>query len=169
VSLLKILNFPDKRLKEIAPEVTANTPELQTFIKDMFETMYAWDGVGLATTQVGSQYRLFVLDVSEHKNTPQCFINPIITAKSGTLASEEGCLSFPDIFVTVQRAEEISVSYLDENFQPRELECEDLLAICIQHEMDHLNGITFYDKLSSLKQERVKAKLFKQQAMAAKE
>lgn len=160
---LKILTFPDKRLKQVAAPVKANTQELQAFIQDMITTMHESSGIGLAATQVGSPLRIFVIDLSETKNAAQCFINPEIIASAGIVDSEEGCLSFPDIYVTIPRAKHITLQYLDHNFEKQTLECDGLLAICIQHELEHLNGITFYDKLSPLKQERVRTKLFKQQ------
>jgi peptide deformylase len=161
---LKILTFPDKRLKQVAIEIQENSAELQNFIHDMLTTMYESHGIGLAATQVGSKFRLFVIDISATKNQPQCFINPKIIASDGQVQSEEGCLSFPDIFVSVPRKEKITVEYLDQNFSLQTITCEGLLSICIQHELEHLNGITFYDKLSPLKQERIRSKLFKQQA-----
>ena len=164
MSYLKILTFPDKRLQQVATRVEENSAELQQLIAEMLSTMYSGHGIGLAATQVGRQQRLFVLDISEEQNSPQCFINPVIIDSRGQVSSEEGCLSFPDVYVSVQRATNITVEYLDRDFRTQTLSCDDLMAICIQHEIEHLNGITLYNKLSGLKQQRIKTKLFKQQA-----
>jgi len=163
---LTILTFPDHRLKQIAEKVTENTNELQQFIQNLIASLHESNGIGLAATQVGSKLRLFVLDLSEEQNAPRCFINPVIIDSDGVVTSEEGCLSFPNVYASIQRWKKITVEYLDQNFNPQTISCDDLLAICIQHELDHLNGITLYDKLSKLKQERIKTKLFKQNALA---
>lgn len=158
---LTVLHFPDSRLRQKAKPILDFDDELARFVDDMTETMYAQNGIGLAATQVGSGRRLMVIDISEERNQPQCFINPEIIASEGVYEYEEGCLSVPDIFEKVTRAQKITVRALDVKGKTFELEAEDLLAVCIQHEIDHLDGKLFIDHLSSLKFQRIKKKLQK--------
>jgi peptide deformylase len=161
VSILTILEFPDKRLRTIAEEVTQVDAGIQTLVDDMLETMYSAKGVGLAATQVNVHKRVIVMDVSEDKNEPICLINPEIIQQQGTEESEEGCLSVPGFFEKVSRAEQICVRALNRDGESFELEARDLLAVCIQHEMDHLLGKLFVDYLSAFKRNRIKSKLEK--------
>jgi peptide deformylase len=161
LSILTILEFPDERLRKKAEKVQAVDDSVRKLVDDMFETMYESRGVGLAATQVNVHRRVIVIDVSEEKNAPLCLINPEIVAKDGTEESEEGCLSVPGFFEKVQRAEHVRVRALNRDGQPFELEASDLLAVCVQHEMDHLDGKLFVDYLSPLKRQRIKKKLEK--------
>ncbi|QWF70535.1 peptide deformylase [Methylomonas paludis] len=161
MSILNILEFPDKRLRTVAAEVSVVDSEIQALVDDMLETMYVAKGIGLAATQVNVHKRVIVLDVSESKNEPLCLINPKIIAQDGVEEGEEGCLSVPGFFETVSRAEHIRVRALNRNGEEFELEADDLLAVCIQHEMDHLQGKLFVDYLSTFKRNRIKAKLEK--------
>jgi peptide deformylase len=161
VSILTILEFPDKRLRSVAQEVAQVDEQIKTLVDDMLETMYAAKGVGLAATQVNVQKRVIVMDISEDKNEPICLINPEIIETVGTEESEEGCLSVPGFFEKVSRAESIKVKALNRDGETFELEARDLLAVCIQHEMDHLQGKLFVDYLSAFKRNRIKAKLEK--------
>ena len=161
MGILTILEFPDERLRKKAENVKVVDKKLKQLLNDMLETMYAAKGIGLAATQINMQQRLIVLDVSEEKNTPLCLINPVIIEKDGEKESEEGCLSVPGFFENVTRAEHVKIKALDREGQEFELEAEGLLAVCIQHEMDHLEGKLFVDYLSSLKRQRIKAKLEK--------
>jgi peptide deformylase len=163
---LPILEFPDPRLRTIAKPVEQVDATLRQLVDDMFETMYAAPGIGLAATQVNIHQRLLVLDVSEDHTRPMVFINPEILLAEGHQVYQEGCLSVPGIFADVKRAEKIAVRALDRNGQPFELEAEGLLAVCIQHEMDHLAGKVFVDYLSPLKRELVRKKLAKQRKLA---
>jgi peptide deformylase len=170
MALLPILEFPDPRLRTkaaiVAPaEVVGAT--FQTLLDDMFETMYEAPGIGLAASQVDVHQRFMVIDVSEEKNVPQVFINPEIVAKDGGQVYQEGCLSVPGIFADVTRADTITVRYLDRQGQAQELTTDGLLAVCIQHEMDHLDGKLFIDYLSPLKREMVRKKLAKQRRNVA--
>jgi peptide deformylase len=161
---LDILHFPDPRLRNKAVPVSEVTDEIRMLIDNMFETMYNAPGIGLAATQVNVTKRVVVIDVSLQNNDPLCLINPEILAQGeGVVQTEEGCLSVPDIFEPVQRVEEIRVRALDRNGKPFELEASGLLAVCIQHEIDHLNGRLFVDYLSGLKKERIRKRLEKQQ------
>lgn len=160
--ILEILKYPDKRLRTVAKPVENVNSEIKKQIKDMFETMYDAPGIGLAATQVNFHQRLIVVDVSEECNEPICLINPEIIEKNGEIEWEEGCLSVPNYYESVKRANEIKVSALNELGQSFELEASEMLAVCIQHEMDHLNGILFVDHLSKLKQKRLKKKAEKQ-------
>ncbi len=165
MALLPILEFPDPRLRTRAATVDAAqvaTPEFQKLLDDMFETMYEAPGIGLAASQVDVHQRFMVIDVSEGKDAPMVFINPEITARDGDQVYQEGCLSVPGIFADVTRANRITVRYLGRDGQPRELDTDGLLAVCIQHEMDHLEGKLFVDYLSPLKREMVRKKLAKQ-------
>jgi len=161
MALLDILTFPDARLRTKAKPITEFTDELNTFIDDMFETMYDAPGIGLAATQVNFHQQLVVVDVSEDKSEPYCLINPEITHKEGKEVCQEGCLSVPEFYADVERAESIKVEALDKNGKEFELEAEGLLAVCIQHELDHLNGKLFVDYLSPLKQQRLRKKMEK--------
>jgi len=163
---LDILEFPDERLRTIATPVAQVDDALRTLIDDMFETMYAAPGIGLAATQVDVHQRLLVADVSEDRDAPLVLINPEIIACDGVQVCEEGCLSVPGIYAKVERAETITVRALDRDGQAFELDAEGLLAVCIQHEMDHLDGKLFVDYLSPLKRQRVKKKLEKQRRQA---
>ena len=160
--ILKILKYPDKRLRTVAKLVENVNSEIKKQVKDMFETMYDAPGIGLAATQVNFHQRLIVVDVSEECNEPICLINPEIIEKNGEIEWEEGCLSVPNYYESVKRANEIKVSALNELGQSFEIEASEMLAVCIQHEMDHLNGILFVDHLSKLKQKRLKKKAEKQ-------
>lgn len=170
MAILPILEFPDPRLRTQAAlldpaEVT--TPAFQELIDNMFHTMYDAPGIGLAASQVDVHKRFMVIDVSEEKDTPQVFINPEIVASEGGQVYQEGCLSVPGIFADVTRANDITVRYLDRQGQPQELTTDGVLAVCIQHEMDHLDGKLFIDYLSPLKREMVRKKLAKQRKHVA--
>ncbi|MDC3261912.1 peptide deformylase [Candidatus Pseudothioglobus singularis] len=160
--ILEILKYPDKRLRTVAKPVENVNSEIKKQVKDMFETMYDAPGIGLAATQVNFHQRLIVVDVSEECNEPICLINPEIIEKNGEIEWEEGCLSVPNYYESVKRANEIKVSAQNELGQVFEIEASEMLAVCIQHEMDHLNGILFVDHLSKLKQKRLKKKAEKQ-------
>lgn len=162
MSLLKILEFPDPRLRTSAQLVTVFDEKLKTQIANMFETMYLAPGIGLAATQVNFHYQLIVIDVSADKNEKLVLINPEITRRSGEQIIEEGCLSVPEIYAEVPRSAEITVKALDADGNEFELEASELLAVCIQHEMDHLQGKLFVDYLSPLKRERIRKALEKQ-------
>ena len=166
MSLLNILHFPDERLRTIAKPVEKVDDRIRGLIDDMFETMYAAPGIGLAATQVNIHERLLVIDVSEHKDQPLVFINPEITRRDGEQEMDEGCLSVPGYYETVRRAERIHVRALDRDGRPFEADAEGLLAVCIQHEIDHLDGKLFVDYLSQLKRVRIKKKMEKQQKLA---
>jgi peptide deformylase len=159
---LPILEFPDPRLRTVARSVAEVDTRLRQLIDDMFETMYEAPGIGLAATQVDVHERLLVLDVSEDKTHPLVFINPEILESEGSQVYQEGCLSVPGIYADVKRSEKIRVRALDRDGQPFELSADGLLAVCIQHEMDHLAGKVFVDYLSPLKRELVRKKLAKQ-------
>ncbi len=170
MALLPILEFPDPRLRTKAVPVEAanvTTAEFQRLLDDMFETMYDAPGIGLAASQVDVHQRFMVIDISEEKNQPQVFINPELSDKDGEQVYQEGCLSVPGIFADVTRADEITVRFLDRQGQPQELRADGLLAVCIQHEMDHLEGKLFVDYLSPLKREMVRKKLAKQRKHVA--
>lgn len=161
MSILTILEFPDKRLRTVATEVNTVDDGIKKLVGDMIETMYAAKGVGLAATQVNVHKRVIVMDVSENKDEPICLINPLIIERDGVEESEEGCLSVPGFFEKVSRADRIKVKALNRDGETFELEASDLLAVCIQHEMDHLEGKLFVDYLSAFKRNRIKAKLDK--------
>ena len=169
MALLPILEFPDPRLRTKAVPVDPAhlaDPAFQRLFDDMFETMYAAPGIGLAASQVDVHRRFMVIDVSEEKNRPLVFVNPAITARSGEQVYQEGCLSVPGIFADVTRSDEIAVNALDRHGAPFALQVDGLLAVCIQHEMDHLEGILFIDHLSRLKRDRAVAKVKKQSKAA---
>lgn len=161
--LLPILQYPDPRLHTVATAVTRVDDRIRRLIKDMADTLYAAPGVGLAATQVDVHRRLIIIDTSEMHDQLKVFINPEIIAREGASDCAEGCLSVPGIFEKVQRSERIRVRALDAQGRPFELDAEALLAVCIQHEMDHLEGKVFVEYLSRLKQQRILAKLKKQQ------
>jgi len=182
MSLLEILCFPDERLRTQAKPVKKITRQHQTLLDDMLETMYHAPGIGLAATQINVHEQILVIDISEQKNQPYCFINPEIISDSGKEVQknqpycfinpeiisdsgkevmEEGCLSVPETYADVERAESIVVKYLDRKSNEQILECDGLLAVCIQHEMDHLQGKLFIDYLSKLKRDRIRKKLDK--------
>ena len=167
MSPLPILEYPDPRLRTKAQPVTVFDAVLQALVDDMFATMYEAPGIGLAASQVNVHKQLLVLDVSEEKNAPMVLINPKIVASEGSQTYQEGCLSVPGIFADVDRADRITVESLDRNGQPQNFEADGLLAVCIQHEMDHLIGKLFVDYLSPLKRELVRKKLEKQRRNAA--
>ena len=161
MALLRILVYPDPRLRTRAEPVDQVDDELRQLIDDMFETMYAAPGIGLAATQVDVHKRLLVADVSEERNQPHCFINPVILSRDGVEVMEEGCLSVPGIYEKVERADQIRVRALDRHGEPFEMDADGLLAVCIQHEIDHLDGKLFVDYLSELKRQRIRKRLEK--------
>ena len=167
MALLPILEFPDPRLRTVATPVDVVDDALRGLIDDMFETMYDAPGIGLAASQVDVHRRLLVLDVSEDKSRPMVFINPEIVEQRGRQTCQEGCLSVPGIYADVDRAEWIRVRALDRDGKPFEIEADGLLAVCIQHEMDHLAGKVFVDYLSPLKRDMVRKKLDKARRAAA--
>lgn len=162
MALLPILHYPDPRLHTKAQPVAQVDAAIRQLAADMAETMYAAPGIGLAATQVNQHVRLVVIDVSEDKSGLLTLINPEILARDGQCEGEEGCLSVPGIYETVRRAEHIKVRALGLDGKPFELETDGLLAVCIQHELDHLEGKVFVQYLSNLKQTRIKSKLVKQ-------
>ncbi|HEX5515603.1 MAG TPA: peptide deformylase [Gammaproteobacteria bacterium] len=168
MAILDILHFPDPRLRTKAAPVEVVDDELRRLVDDMFETMYAAPGIGLAATQVNVHQRVIVIDVSEEKDQPLVLINPELLELRGAEEMQEGCLSVPDYYDTVQRADWVRVRALDRDGKPFELETDGLLAVCIQHEIDHLDGKLFVDYLSELKRNRVRKKLEKQAQAAAR-
>ncbi|MDP4591164.1 MAG: peptide deformylase [Burkholderiaceae bacterium] len=164
MAILNILNYPDKRLHKVAKPVAAVDARIQKLVSDMAETMYDAPGVGLAATQVDVHERVIVIDISEHSNDLVVLINPeIVWASENLQTYEEGCLSVPGVYDEVERAAEIKVKALNAMGEPFEFDAEGLLAVCVQHEMDHLNGKVFVEKLSMLKQMRIRTKFIKQQ------
>lgn len=163
---LEILEFPDDRLRTVAKPVEAFDEKLKQFIDDMIETMYDAEGIGLAATQVNVHRRLLVLDVSEDQDTPRVYINPEILETEGDETCEEGCLSVPGIYAEVSRAEKLRVKASDRNGKPFEEHLDGMHAVCLQHEIDHLNGKLFVDYLSPLKRRMVTKKLEKQRKVA---
>jgi len=168
MAILDVLRFPDERLRTVAKKIDKIDKSITTLISDMFDTMRDENGIGLAATQVDIHKRLVVIDVSENQDAPLVFINPEITHKEGKTISEEGCLSVPNNYAQVERAEKITVSALDKAGEPFTLDADGLLAICIQHELDHLKGKLFVDYLSPLKRQRIKTKLEKEARLAAR-
>jgi peptide deformylase len=162
MAILEILEFPDPRLRIRAQPVVRVDDAIRRLIADMFETMYAAPGIGLAASQVNVHQRLLVIDISEQRNQPLAFVNPEILAREGDEETEEGCLSVPGIYDKVRRAERITVRALDRNGASFEMQAVGLLAVCIQHEMDHLQGKLFVDYLSELKRTRIRSKLAKE-------
>lgn len=163
MALLTILHYPDPRLRIKAEPVKAVTDTHRRLITDMLETMYAAPGIGLAATQVGVNERVIVVDVSENGDRPLAFINPEILSKEGTEVMEEGCLSVPGVFEEVERAERIRFRALDRDGKPVEFDADGLLAVCLQHEIDHLNGRLFVDYLSDLKRKRIRKRVEKEE------
>jgi len=163
MAILEILNYPDARLYTFAKPVLQVDTKIQRLIDDMAETMYDAPGIGLAATQVNVHQQIIVIDISESKNKLQVLINPNIKTKAGSQEYEEGCLSVPGVYESVTRAESIVVEALDRNGKPFVLEADGLMAVCIQHEMDHLLGKVFVQYLSPLKQNRIKTKMQKMQ------
>ncbi|GLZ17763.1 peptide deformylase [Burkholderia plantarii] len=162
MALLNILHYPDKRLHKVAKPVAAVDDRIRKLVADMAETMYAAPGIGLAATQVDVHERVIVIDTSEDKNELRVFINPeIIWSSDGKQIYEEGCLSVPGVYDVVERPDHVRVRALDAQGQQFELDCEGLLAVCVQHEMDHLLGRVFVQYLSPLKQNRIKSKMKK--------
>ncbi len=166
---LKILEFPDPRLRKKAVPIAAVDDALRRLIADMFETMYAAPGIGLAATQVDIHRRLLVADVSAEKDDPYVLINPEIVAQDGLEVSEEGCLSVPGYFEEVERAERVRVRYLDRDGEAMEADFEGLLAVCVQHEIDHLDGRLFVDYLSEAKRQRIRKGLQKDRRIRVQE
>lgn len=165
--LLKVLTYPNPKLREVAQLVTHFDETLHQLLKDLFETMYEEEGLGLAATQVGIPLRILVMDDGrEHKN-PKCFINPEIIAKEGEVDAEEGCLSLPGITVKVKRSKKVTVRYQDEFGKDHTLEADGIIAHCLQHEIDHLNGILSIDHVSKLKQMMLIKKMKKFQPLAS--
>lgn len=156
--LLPILHYPDKRLRTVAKPVETVDESTRELVKNMFETMYDAPGIGLAATQINHHQRIIVIDTTEDKSNPICLINPEIIEKDGEIDWEEGCLSVPNYYDCVKRANHIKVRALNEQGEAFELEADELLGVCIQHEIDHLDGILFVDHLSKLKQRRLKEK-----------
>ncbi len=161
MSILTILEFPDERLRKIAAPVKTVDDKIQKLVDDMLETMYQEHGVGLAATQVNVHQRVIVIDVSENKDQPLCLINPEIIERYGIKENEEGCLSVPGFFEKVKRVERIKVKALNRQGRSFEFEATELLSVCVQHEMDHLEGKLFVDYISSLKRQRIRKKLEK--------
>jgi peptide deformylase len=159
---LTILEYPDPRLRTVAAPVTRFDAALKQQVAAMLETMYAAPGIGLAATQVDWHHQLIVIDVSEEKNEPLVFINPVILSREGKATGQEGCLSVPGIYDDVPRAERIRARWQDADGKTHERDLDGLLAICLQHEMDHLNGKLFVDYLSELKRQRIRKKLDKE-------
>jgi len=166
MALLDILHYPDKRLRTVAKPVEEVDVAVRQLVDDMFETMYAAPGIGLAATQVDVHQRVIVIDTSEEKNQPLCLINPEIIDTEGVEESEEGCLSVPEIYEKVQRAETVKVKALSQDGAEYTMDAGGMLAVCIQHEMDHLVGKLFVDYLSPLKRQRLKKKILKGQRLA---
>jgi peptide deformylase len=166
VALLNILHYPDPRLRRVAKPVEAVDEALRKLVEDMAETMYKAPGIGLAAVQVNVAKRVVVIDISETRDALQVFINPEIVARDGSQVLEEGCLSVPGIYDEVERAAHVRVRALDRDGNPFEKDAEGLLATCIQHEIDHLDGKVFVDYLSRMKQARIQKKLTKQARIA---
>jgi len=166
MAILDILHFPDARLRNVAKPVAQVDDSVRKLIDDMLETMYEAPGIGLAAIQVNEPRRVIVVDISEERNAPLALVNPEILEKHGEEQMEEGCLSVPGVYEPVQRAERIRVRALDREGKPFELDLDGLLAVCIQHEIDHLDGKLFVDYLSSLKRQRIRKKLEKEARLA---
>ena len=168
MAILEVLRFPDERLRTVAKPIETIDSEIHTLIDDMLETMLDENGIGLAATQINVHKQLVVIDVSEKQNDPLILINPQITHMDGKTISEEGCLSVPNNYAKVERAERITVKALDKDGKEFTRDADGLLAICIQHELDHLKGKLFVDYLSPLKRQRIRAKLEKDARTAAR-
>ena len=167
MALLPILRFPDPRLHNVASPVAEVDDSIRRLIDDMAETMYEAPGIGLAATQVDVHKRVVVIDISEDRDDLLALVNPVIVARSGEQTCEEGCLSVPGIYEKVSRAEAVTVEALDRNGEPIRVDAEGLLAVCVQHEIDHLDGKVFVEYLSQLKQGRIKTKLAKKARITA--
>ena len=165
MSRLSILEFPDRRLRRVARPVDEVTDKERKLAADMLETMYAARGIGLAAIQVNEDLRLVVMDLSENRDEPRVFINPEIVDRQGSQTCEEGCLSVPGVYAEVERADKVRVKALGLDGEPFELDADGLLAVCIQHEIDHLDGKVFVDYLSPLKRRMVEKRLLKQQRL----
>ncbi|PZU05571.1 MAG: peptide deformylase [Francisella sp.] len=168
MAILQVLKYPHENLRKMAEPVLNIDDNIKKLVQDMFETMYALNGVGLAATQVNQHVRVVVIDISEERNQPIVLINPVITAQEGMVQGEEGCLSLPGIYETVTRAERVKVTAINLDEETFSLEADGLLSRCIQHELDHLQGKVFVNYLSRLKQNRVKTKLIKQSKIREK-
>ena len=166
MAIRDILHYPDPRLRNRAEAVARVDDEVRQLMDDMLETMYAAPGIGLAAIQVNVPKRVVTIDISEHGDQPLCLVNPEILELAGSVETEEGCLSVPGIYEVVQRAEWIRARALDRDGQSFEFEAEGLLAVCVQHEIDHLDGRLFVDHLSQLKRQRIRKKAHKQQRQA---
>jgi peptide deformylase len=163
MALLNILHFPDPRLRQIAQPIDEVTDEIRQLADDMLETMYEAPGIGLAATQVNVQKRILVMDISDDKSEPMVLINPEILKAEGEREYQEGCLSVPEAYEMVTRADTVRVRALDKNGEPLEFDADGLLATCVQHEIDHLDGKLFVDHISNLKRQRIRKKLEKHQ------
>ena len=168
MSLLEVLRLPDERLRTVAKPIEEITPEIKKLAADMIETMYEENGVGLAATQVNVHQRIVVIDVSDDRNNPMVIINPTIIERSGVEVSEEGCLSVPETNADVERAEFVTLEYLNIEGEKQTVEADGLFAVCIQHELDHLMGKLFIDYLSPFKQKRINTKLEKLERQSKK-
>ena len=169
MAILNILQYPNPRLRDHAKPVEAVDESVRRLVDDMFETMYEAPGIGLAATQVGVPKRVIVIDISDDRSSPLCLINPELASRQGEEQMDEGCLSVPGVYETVTRAERVTVRALDRNGDSLEIETGGLLAVCIQHEIDHLDGKLFVDYLSSLKRQRIRRKLEKEGRQRAPE
>ncbi|MCR9277883.1 MAG: peptide deformylase [Pseudomonadaceae bacterium] len=167
MAILDILEYPDTRLRTVAKPVLEVTDETRALIDDMFETMYDAPGIGLAASQVNVHQQIIVIDVSEDRDAPHVFINPELTLDGDDIEAQEGCLSVPGYYETVRRPEQVRVTALNRDGEPFTLDAQGLLAVCIQHECDHLNGKLFVDYLSTLKRNRIRGKLLKDQRRRA--
>ncbi|MDX1518862.1 MAG: peptide deformylase [Gammaproteobacteria bacterium] len=167
MAILQVLHFPDPRLRNVARPVEAVDDEIRTIARDMLETMYDEGGIGLAAIQVDIRQRIIVIDLSEDRDSPMYLVNPEIIHAEGREKMQEGCLSVPDYYEYVERAEKIRYRYLDLEGELHEADADGLLAVCIQHEIDHLDGKLFIDYLSTLKQQRLRKKLEKQEKQLA--
>jgi peptide deformylase len=167
MALLPILRFPDVRLKKIAQPISCIDESIRRLVNDMAETMYEAPGIGLAATQVDVHKQLIIIDVSEDKSDLRVFINPRLEQCEGSQEGEEGCLSVPGVYEKVERSQRVTVHYLDIDGRQQSLVAEGLLAVCLQHELDHLNGKVFVDHLSLLKQARIRSKLAKKARVTA--
>ncbi|MED5523156.1 peptide deformylase [Gallaecimonas pentaromativorans] len=168
MAVLNVLHYPDERLRTVAKPVAEVNDAIRELVSDMFETMYAENGIGLAATQVDVHLQVVVMDISEERNERRVFINPKIIEADGQAMGDEGCLSVPGSYAEVERAEHIKVKALDEQGQEFILEADGLLAVCVQHELDHLKGKLFIDYLSPLKRERIRKKLEKEARQQAR-
>jgi len=167
MAILRILEFPDPKLRKKALPVDKVDDALRRLIDDMFETMYEAPGIGLAATQIDVHRRLLVADVSGERSDPHVLINPVILEKDGVIVTEEGCLSVPGYFEDVERAEHVQVRYLDRDGNEQTSDFEEMLAVCVQHEIDHLDGKLFVDYLSEAKRQRIRKRLEKERRLQA--